>query len=320
MKKRLTAILACALMLLFVCAGMLSTPAHADGAIKYNTYTSDMPGMGNSVVYTAVYNVNGDTVHSGRTGDLTYYFNERTGTLVLLGSGAMSGEYKSSTDTPWSGAGVLRNVIIGEGVRSISSAAFSSVGTIETLSIPSTLETIPDNAFSKCNNLTTLYIPDGVQYIGKSAFYGCTSLRKVYFPKSVSNIGANAFAECNSIYEMFYSGTQQQWSGSINISTPNDVLTRADIRFDAEHSHIFNENGEGIVLCKECSHAAEGWENEFEKRMTGELDNSSLSAPEIDFSLFFLPNSESGITTPFVIMCFVVAFAGIIISMITKGR
>ena len=59
----------------------------------------------------------------------------------------------------------VKRVVLGEGVVSITTAAFS-----------------------ECTSLTSVYIPKGVTYIGDWTFWRCYSLTSTYIPKSVTSI------------------------------------------------------------------------------------------------------------------------------------
>ena len=73
-------------------------------------------------------------------------------------------------------------------------------GTLVTeLVIPDGVESISDYAFQNCTSLTSVGIPDSVTSIGSYAFYRCTSLTSVTIPDSVTSIGGSAFQNCTSL-------------------------------------------------------------------------------------------------------------------------
>lgn len=102
-----------------------------------------------------------DLLNSGRADDgsdenrITYTFNEKTGTLIISGEGAMR-NYASSTDpiSPWSNYVLkIKKIIVREGVTGIGSGAFKGAP-----------------------NLKELYLPESLTHIAREAFG--------YFPKS----------------------------------------------------------------------------------------------------------------------------------------
>lgn len=323
MKNRLSKVVLCAVMLVSVCASILSTPAYAED--KVYTYYDVNGSIGkyeqSNIQGTVinVKNVDGVSVYSGFTGDLRFYYVKSTGVLAIIGNGAMA-EYDGYHQTPWyQHCESVKSVVISEGVTKISKEAFAGNNTIECVSLPSTLSVIPESAFANALHLSTVFIPDGVKEIGSNAFSGCEALNMVYIPQSLELIGEGAFSGCR-LKQIRYNGTEELWNGRVNILSNNTRVEEAQKLFSDSHVHGFAENEHGIFLCKECYTAKDGWADEFEKKMNYNSDSASLSKPDIDLSLFFVPNSTSGIGTPFVIACFAVALCGIFACMFTKNK
>lgn len=146
-----------------------------------------------------------ENVISGRCGTaMTYALNEE-GTLTLDGTGAMT-DYDSENDTPWhSHANEIKNVIIKNGVTTISANAFTNctalktVNFINTTDTPSKIWSIGANAFMNCSSLESVEIPSSVYKMGESVFYMCSSLKDVVWSASVTTIPSNTFAYCTSL-------------------------------------------------------------------------------------------------------------------------
>ena len=85
----------------------------------------------------------------------------------------------------WLTVPTLKNVVIGNEVKSISS-----------------------NAFQGCSKLKSITIPKSVTSIGSSAFSGCSSLSSVTIPNSVTSIGTNVFDECSSLASITFHCTE----------------------------------------------------------------------------------------------------------------
>lgn len=64
---------------------------------------------------------------------------------------------------------------------------------ITNLIIPNGVTSISGKAFAYCEALTSLSIPNGVVSIGEKAFYNCKSISSVTIPSTVTSIDANAF-------------------------------------------------------------------------------------------------------------------------------
>jgi len=67
------------------------------------------------------------------------------------------------------------------------------------LIIPEGVISITSSAFYNCSSLTQITIPDSVTSIGYFAFSGCSSLTNIALPNSVTSIDASAFIDCSSL-------------------------------------------------------------------------------------------------------------------------
>lgn len=91
------------------------------------------------------------------------------------------------------------DIIIPEGIISISSRAFENCSNLTNITIPDSVTSIGYGTFEDCTSLTSITIPDGVTIIGECEFSGCSSLRNITIPDSVTIIGDLAFAGCESL-------------------------------------------------------------------------------------------------------------------------
>ncbi len=98
----------------------------------------------------------------------------------------------------------IKNVVISDGVTSISDYVFVGCSLLSSVTIPDSVTEIGAGAFYGCTSLTSVTIPEHVTTIGEEAFYGCSGLTSIIIPDSVTEIGANAFAGCStSIYNEY---------------------------------------------------------------------------------------------------------------------
>ena len=129
---------------------------------------------------------------SGTCGDnLTWSFDESTGTLTISGEGDMY-NYDYYTQ-PWAQLNEsIVNVIIEDGVTSIGEYSFTFFYNVKSLSIGNTVSAINDCAFQDCFYLAEVNIPDSVNTIEGYAFCGC-AFEEVTISEYVTYIGNEAF-------------------------------------------------------------------------------------------------------------------------------
>ena len=134
--------------------------------------------------------------NSGTCGEnMTWVFDEATGTLTITGQGEMdAGEYPV-----WQHLrNHTTNIVIGEGVTSISYSAFSHFQNLISASLPSSLRTIESKAFAHCYKLGNVTLTN-VTYIGKYAFLQCSSMTDVTIPAGVTQINYGTFSDCRGL-------------------------------------------------------------------------------------------------------------------------
>ena len=116
----------------------------------------------------------------------------------------------------------IRNVIMGNEVRSISQFAFQGCTGLTTVRIRNGLESIGDNAFYGCTSLTSVTIPNSVTRIGRGAFAYCSALTSITIPESVTRIEGSY----NS-----YKGTFEGCTGLTSVTIPNSVTSIGNYAF-----------------------------------------------------------------------------------------
>ncbi len=141
--------------------------------------------------------------YNGTCGEnLTWEFNDTTGTLTISGTGDMT-EWNSAYSVPWNEYRFdTITVIISEGVTNISYFAFQDCKNLTSVIIPTSVTSIEEVAFMNCTELTKITIPNGVKNIGDSAFFNCKSLNSVTLPNTLTDIKPFAFSDCISLNEI----------------------------------------------------------------------------------------------------------------------
>ncbi len=174
----------------------------------------------------------------------------------------------------------VKDLVIPNGVTSISKFAFYGASGLNSVAFPSSLSQIESSAFYGCSNLNKviisdiaawsninfndyplyyghnlyvdneevkdLQIPDGVTSISSYAFYGASGLTSVTIPNSVSTIGGYAFKECTGIKSLTIGGGIQTVEAQAFEECKN--LTIVDISDIAKWCKIDFENSQSNPL------------------------------------------------------------------------
>lgn len=160
---------------------------------------------------------------SGTCGEnLTWTFDETSGTLTISGTGDMP---DASDGRMWTvswqkikkvvieegvtsiGADAfnhykaLTEVEIAEGVTSIGERAFEACDGIKAIKIPESVREFGPCVFQQCDSLSEIELPDGLKIISTEMFWDCSSLKKVIIPDSVEEIRWGAFENCEKLEE-----------------------------------------------------------------------------------------------------------------------
>ena len=126
-----------------------------------------------------------DAVTSGNYGvnmgnNITWNFDEVTGTLTLSGSGKM---YNLS---PGEGAEwhayyhKVKKIVINEGISSIGTNAFYGLDEAESIKIPNSVKTIYSGALQGCESIEEVHLPNNLTNIGTDAFFLMGSCKGFY--------------------------------------------------------------------------------------------------------------------------------------------
>lgn len=149
-----------------------STDSKAVRQIRFVNY-------GTKEVYidkTLMGETDGDILLTGKCGETITYTLTKDYTLILEGSGDMYAYLPRSKDnpkpTPWMDyLGVIRKVIIADGITGVGDFAFSGCYGMSEVRIPDSLAKIGQYAFEFCASLKGVKLPEGVT-LGQGVFDG----------------------------------------------------------------------------------------------------------------------------------------------------
>ena len=232
MKKRLLALLLCAVMVCAVFVQALPVASAAEvtdsGSCGENlTWTLNTDGLltisgtgemedysfhGNVPWNGLVDKINCVVIRNGVTSIGNSAFYGCTG----LTSITIPDSVTSIGGSAFNGCTGLTNITIPDSVTSISYWAFAYCTGLTSITIPDSVTRIGDHAFYGCTGLTSITIPDGVTFIADAAFYGCTGLTSITIPDSVTGIGEDAFSNCAGLESITVSGGNKKYDSRNN--------------------------------------------------------------------------------------------------------
>ena len=196
--------------------------------------------------------------YSGRDGDILWAVDTTDGTLTVSGSGDIS-TYENGKAPWYEYNSYVKNIVVNEGITSISKGAFYGMEYVNSLTVPfvggsesangfigyifggseiydnvkfvpATLKTVKvtssasigSNAFNDCETIEEVIIADSVTTIDTYAFKNCFALDTVVIGAGVKNINANAFYKCSSLENVFYNSTSSNWA-SVTVDSTNSL-------------------------------------------------------------------------------------------------
>ena len=159
--------------------------------------------------YTETYDLNEDVSYTYK--DVNY--DGEYDTLIIEGDGPMP--TFQNIDAPWY---VERHniieVIIEDGIKSVSDNAFYMFDMLEAVSLPDSVRYIGEGAFYKCVKLQEIRIPSNVTVIKGNSFSGCYELESVTIPEDVTEIEGSAFSYCLKLKRVTFAGDDVEVIGS----------------------------------------------------------------------------------------------------------
>ncbi|MFR8266921.1 MAG: leucine-rich repeat protein [Clostridia bacterium] len=205
-KRKLVLALMLSLMMLVTMIPSFSFADETGGAAS---------GTGSGTISAATSGTCGATGHES---DVTWSFDESSGTLTISGTGAMADYTVDGTgdDRPWKVyAESITKVQISEGVTSLGKSAFQNLTALQETNIPASITKLGDHIYRGDAALTTVNWAKGFMaptitdtdsntstysgmYVPTSMFDGCTSLGadqelSAWLPESFTGVGCAAF-------------------------------------------------------------------------------------------------------------------------------
>ena len=163
--------------------------------------------------------------------------------------------------------GSLVSVTIPDSVTSIGEMVFRDCDSLTSVTIGKGVTSISNYMFYDCDSLTSITISDSVTSIGNYAFCACYYLTSIYIPNSVISIGDCAFDYCFSLIDVYYTGSALEWE-KISIGSGNYDLESANIHFYGINHDVWSVIG---TIC------GTNWDTDF--LMTQDSEGAWISEP-----------------------------------------
>lgn len=141
--------------------------------------------------------------------DVSWFLQEGTGTLYLIGDGTY--EVGSKDSQPWAAVrDQIKAVVIGEDITEVADYSFYGCTALAEVQFPDGLKRIGDYAFADCSSFGgTLDLSDTkIKEIGAYAFSPGCAITAVSFPSTLTSIGNNAFARNKNLSRVDLSKTK----------------------------------------------------------------------------------------------------------------
>ncbi|TVP95970.1 MAG: hypothetical protein EA374_02740 [Acholeplasmatales bacterium] len=128
----------------------------------------------------------------------------------------------------FSGANALTEIILNDGLKTISWHTFYEARGLESIAIPNSVTTLAGYAFRSASGLKSVTFGSGLASIGANAFYSCNALTEVTLPPNITFIGYAAFSYAYNLRRVVImrTSTTDLVQGSLMMfnNTPTDLL------------------------------------------------------------------------------------------------
>ena len=208
------------------------------------------------------------TAETNTDSNISTYFHEASGTLIVSGEGKVSGLYgRKYEDTnlgeidgmppnEYLPTGIIKvddsvkHLIIEEGITGIQNS-FNDLRILETVSFPESLNWVADS-FLDCYKLSNMILPKNITKVSYS-FRECNNLSEVVLPQNISLV-EESFEKCEKVTSVEFLGDSVQIVGGFcylaieELYIPaNSVVKKAAFSFCEKLEKVVL--GSGVELC-----------------------------------------------------------------------
>ena len=149
--------------------------------------------------------------------------------------------YQYNNYAPFNGITTLKELVLGETVKTIDSYAFAGCTKISSVIIPSSVMSIGEYSFYNCSALTSIEIPEAITEIKEYTFSRCSGMGSVKLGSAITQINKGAFSDCSNLTDISIPIAisiihEAAFSGCTTLSSLIIEDTKTELKFLGEDS------------------------------------------------------------------------------------
>lgn len=162
------------------------------------TYVEDARNS-NYRAYVSSFAVYTTDIAKGYCNDNIKWVLDKNNTLKISGTGDMPDYSVNYPKAPWTNCGVIKKVVIGDGITRIGSRTVIQYDCLTDVIMANSVLSIGEEAFMENFNLSNVVLSENLQTIESYAFSNCWAIKEIHMPKSISKLASNAFVSCTGM-------------------------------------------------------------------------------------------------------------------------
>ena len=155
----------------------------------------------------------------------------------------------SGTGT-FSGASVLTDITLPEGIAITEGSTFSECTSLKSITLPASITTIPSYMFAGCSALERVTAKGTITAIGNSAFKSDTALTEIPDLSQVTSIGDRAFYGCSALKTVdLHSVTTMEYGAFQGCDALSGEIDLSNLEEIPGHAFCYDPNITSVITC-----------------------------------------------------------------------
>lgn len=155
----------------------------------------------------------------------------------------------SGTGT-FSGASVLTDITLPEGIAITEGSTFSECTSLKSITLPASITTIPSHMFAGCSALERVTAKGTITAIGNSAFKSDTALTEIPDLSQVTSIGDRAFYGCSALKTVdLHSVTTMEYGAFQGCDALSGEIDLSNLEEIPGHAFCYDPNITSVITC-----------------------------------------------------------------------